>query len=60
MPAEPPRNGEYLVAAYVVATVILLGYWMRLWRTARRIFSAGSSSPAVRSAQGRLREGPDD
>jgi hypothetical protein len=36
MPLEPPRNGEYLVAAYVVTTVILLGYWLRLWRMARR------------------------
>ena len=36
MPLEPPRNGEYLVSAYVVSTVILLGYWLRLWRMARR------------------------
>jgi hypothetical protein len=36
MPLEPPSNGEYLVAAYVVTTVILLGYWLRLWRMARR------------------------
>jgi hypothetical protein len=33
---EPPRNGGYLVAAYTVATVILLGYWLRLLRLARR------------------------
>ena len=39
MLAEPPRNGEYLVAAYVVATLILVGYWMRLWQKARRVFS---------------------
>jgi hypothetical protein len=39
MLAEPPRNGEYLVAAYGVATAILLGYWLRLWQTARRVFS---------------------
>jgi hypothetical protein len=39
MLAEPPRNGEYLVAAYVVATVILLGYWVRLWQRARQVFS---------------------
>ena len=45
---EPPRNGEYLVAAYVVATLILVGYWMRLWQKARRVFSAGSSSPPKR------------
>jgi hypothetical protein len=36
MLAEPPHNGQYLVAAYVVATVILFGYWVRLWRMARR------------------------
>ena len=29
---EPPQNGEYLVAAYVVTPVILVGYWLRLWR----------------------------
>jgi hypothetical protein len=39
MPLEPPRNGEYLIAAYVVTTVILLGYWVRLWRRARRSLS---------------------
>jgi hypothetical protein len=32
---EPPRNGQYLVAAYVVASVILVGYWLKLWRMAR-------------------------
>jgi hypothetical protein len=37
MPAELPRNGEYLIAAYTVTTLILLGYWTRLWRRARRI-----------------------
>jgi hypothetical protein len=36
MLAEPPSNGEYLVAAYIVTTVILLGYWGILWRKARR------------------------
>jgi hypothetical protein len=36
MPPEPPRNGEYLVAAYIVATTILVGYWLRLLRLARR------------------------
>ena len=34
--AEPPRNGGYLVAAYVVATVILVGYWLRLWGKAKK------------------------
>jgi hypothetical protein len=31
MPPETPQNGEYLVAAYVITVVILLGYWVRLW-----------------------------
>jgi hypothetical protein len=34
---EPPRNGEYLVAAYVITTVILVGYWARLWRKAKKL-----------------------
>jgi hypothetical protein len=33
---EPPRNGGYLIAAYIVAAIILLGYWVRLLRLARR------------------------
>jgi hypothetical protein len=37
MLAEPPRNGEYLVAAYVVTTVILFGYWLRLWGKAKSV-----------------------
>jgi hypothetical protein len=36
MPAETPQNGEYLVAAYVIATIILMGYWVALWRRAKR------------------------
>jgi hypothetical protein len=36
MLAEPPQNGGYLVAAYAVASVILLGYWLRLWRKSRK------------------------
>jgi hypothetical protein len=36
MPAEPPQNAEYLIAAYVVATVILVGYWVRLWLASRK------------------------
>ena len=31
MLAEPPQNGGYMVAAYIVTTVILGGYWVRLW-----------------------------
>ena len=32
MPPETPQNGEYLVAAYIITVVILMGYWVRLWR----------------------------
>jgi hypothetical protein len=35
MPLEPPSNGGYLIAAYIVTTVILLGYWLRLWRMSK-------------------------
>ena len=31
MPPETPQNGEYLVAAYVITVVILMGYWVMLW-----------------------------
>jgi hypothetical protein len=47
MIAEPARNGGYLIAAYVVATLILLGYWLRLLRLARR---AQLSDRGARSA----------
>jgi hypothetical protein len=32
---EPPDNGAYLVAAYVVTAAILIGYWLSLWRRSR-------------------------
>jgi hypothetical protein len=47
MLAEPPRNGEYLVAAYTVAPVILLGYWVRLWRLFRKRERGKPPFPAV-------------
>jgi len=37
MPAEPPATGGYMVAAYVVAGTILLGYFLSLLRRAKRI-----------------------
>jgi hypothetical protein len=37
MPAEPPSNGGYLVAAYIVTAVILVTYWIRLWLRARSL-----------------------
>ena len=39
MLAEPPRNGGYLVAAYSVTTVILVLYWARLWRQAKKMLA---------------------
>ena len=41
---ETPQNGEYLVAAYVIATVILVGYWVALWRRAKRVLRETRSS----------------
>jgi hypothetical protein len=37
MPAEAPQNAEYLIAAYVVAAVILVGYWLRLLLKAKGV-----------------------
>jgi hypothetical protein len=37
MLAEPPSNGEYMIAAYLATTVILVGYWLSLWRKARKV-----------------------
>jgi cytochrome oxidase assembly protein ShyY1 len=32
----PPDNGGYMVAAYAITAVILVGYAVALWRRARR------------------------
>jgi hypothetical protein len=32
MPPEPPANGGYMIAAYIVAAVILVGYFVTLVR----------------------------
>jgi hypothetical protein len=37
MLVEPPRNGEYLVAGYVVAAALLAGYWAALWRRGKKL-----------------------
>jgi hypothetical protein len=36
MLAEPPANGGYMVAAYIAAPAILVGYLLSLWRRAAR------------------------
>jgi hypothetical protein len=35
MPPEPPANGGYMIAAYIVAAVILVGYFVTLVRRGR-------------------------
>jgi hypothetical protein len=35
----PPDNGGYMVAGYIVTTVILLVYVAGLWRRAKRVTS---------------------
>jgi hypothetical protein len=35
MPVDPTANGGYVVAAYVVTVVILVGYAVVLWRRSR-------------------------
>ena len=40
MLAETPQNGEYLVAAYVITTVILVGYWGALLRKAKKVLKS--------------------
>ncbi|HET6579813.1 MAG TPA: hypothetical protein VFG66_15940 [Gemmatimonadales bacterium] len=36
MAPEPPQNVGYLIAAYIVAPVILVGYLATLWARVRR------------------------
>jgi hypothetical protein len=35
MDADPHANAGYLIAAYAVTAVILVGYAVRLWRRSR-------------------------
>jgi hypothetical protein len=44
MQPDPPQNGEYLIAAYLIAAVILVGYWGVLWRKAKRALKRSLSS----------------
>ena len=36
LPADPPHNAGYMVAAYIVAPVILVGYLLSLVGRVRR------------------------
>ena len=40
LPAEPPHNVGYMVAAYIVAPLILVGYLVSLARRAARALRA--------------------
>jgi len=40
MPNTVPQNGGYMIAAYVAAAVILIGYTLSLYLRARRSFRA--------------------
>jgi len=40
MPETVPQNGGYLVAAYIVVAVILIGYTLSLYLRARRSLRA--------------------
>jgi hypothetical protein len=37
MPETIPQNGGYMIAAYVVAAVILLGYALSLYSRSRKL-----------------------
>jgi hypothetical protein len=37
MSPETPQNAGYMIAAYVVAPVILVGYLASLWGRVRRV-----------------------
>jgi len=39
----PPDNAGYMVAAYVVTAVILVGYAVGLWRRARQAIGRNSA-----------------
>jgi hypothetical protein len=38
----PPDNGGYMVAAYAVTAVILVGYAVVLWQRARKAVAEGA------------------
>ncbi|HUR95756.1 MAG TPA: hypothetical protein VMY76_14330 [Gemmatimonadales bacterium] len=44
LPADTPQNAGYMVAAYVVAPVILVGYLGALWKRVRRAEGGGAVS----------------
>jgi hypothetical protein len=49
MPAETPANVGYMIAAYVVAPVILLGYLGSLWGRVKRAVRRSGGQAVGRS-----------
>lgn len=43
MPPETPQNAGYMLAAYIVAPVILVGYLLSLWARVRKALIGGRS-----------------
>ena len=58
MPAETPDTVGYMIAAYVVAPVILVGYLASLWGRVRRVVGR-SGGQAVGRADGQAVRGSD-
>ena len=57
MPAETPGNVGYMIAAYVVAPVILVGYLGSLWRRVKRAAGRAGGQQAVGRSDGRTAGG---
>ena len=49
MPAETPDNAGYMIAAYVVAPVILVGYLAWLWGRVKRAVGRADGQTVGRS-----------
>jgi hypothetical protein len=49
MPAETPENAGYMIAAYVVAPVILVGYLAWLWGRVKRAVGRSGGQAVGRS-----------
>jgi hypothetical protein len=43
MPPETPQNAGFMLAAYIVAPVILVGYLLSLWMRVRRALAGGQA-----------------
>jgi len=53
MPFETPQNQDFLVAAYVVAALIYLGYSVSLWRRSRKALREAARRVSASAGQPR-------